>query len=63
VSPLGGFWAWRPEVPPSERPTQRPPAFTPAVLCECGVDAANVGGLHSDWCPKKTTEKDYAHAP
>lgn len=20
--------------------------------CECGVDAAGVGGLHSSWCPK-----------
>jgi hypothetical protein len=20
--------------------------------CECGVDKAGVGGLHSDWCPK-----------
>lgn len=32
-----------------------PPQFKPVVVerqCECGVDKAGVGGLHSSWCPK-----------
>jgi hypothetical protein len=27
-----------------------------AKRCECGVDKAGVGGLHSDWCPKKAAD-------
>lgn len=27
-----------------------------ARRCECGVDKAGVGGLHSDWCPKKADD-------
>lgn len=33
----------------------KPPASAPATAkCECGVDAAGQGGLHSSWCPRRT---------
>lgn len=36
-------------------PTQRPAAAAVLRKCECGVDAAGVGGLHSSWCAKAET--------
>jgi len=40
--------AVRPDMLP-EHLRELPAAST---VCECGVDKAGVGGLHSDWCPK-----------
>jgi hypothetical protein len=45
-------WILEPEVWLHYEPCL--PRGVRAPACECGVDKAGVGGLHSDWCPKAT---------
>jgi hypothetical protein len=50
-NPLVRYWGgYSPATLPN--PEWDVPAPAAAPVCECGVDSAPHGGLHSDWCPK-----------